>query len=266
MKPCLTSSGRPCNRGTCAVNAARRASETVDAKHRSLAPCFFQRKRTSRSTSFLFFSLSKARLEELKSLALSTQVLQSETGGINGQTYSLFRESSSAALQASTDLKRLKVVTRVRRLAAQEHSAALVQLASCISAIMKFGVGADDDPFVKVKVQTASASQRTDFVHELHNALSIELCSGFETARPMAPVKSFFTMHAVSKIYNMACTNGLQVWQTRTAVSDCSVQPACSAQIINQHLFPADARSKRFRLKTARKASQERQVRNAHKR
>ena len=47
-----------------------------------------------------------------------------------------------------------------RRLAAQEHPAALAQLASCISAIMKFGAGADDDLFVKVKVQTVSASQK----------------------------------------------------------------------------------------------------------
>ena len=51
------------------------------------------------------------------------------------------------------------MVTMVRRLAAQEHSAALAQLASCISAIMKFGAGADDDPFVRVKVQTVSASR-----------------------------------------------------------------------------------------------------------
>ena len=72
------------------------------------------------------------------------------------QTYSLFRESSSVALQTSTDLKSLKVVM-VRRLTAQEHSAAHVQPASCISAIMKFVAGADDDPFVKVKVQTVSA-------------------------------------------------------------------------------------------------------------
>ena len=47
----------------------------------------------------------------------------------------------------------------VRRLAAQQHSVALSQRASRISAIMKFSVGADDDPFVKVKVQSASASQ-----------------------------------------------------------------------------------------------------------
>ena len=75
------------------------------------------------------------------------------------RTDSLFRERSSVALQGLTDLERLKVVTMVRRLAAQEHSVALAQLASHISANMKFGVGADDDPFVKVEVQTASASQ-----------------------------------------------------------------------------------------------------------
>ena len=51
------------------------------------------------------------------------------------QTYSLFRESSSVALQTLTDLKSFKVVAMVRRLAAQEHSAEDVQLASCISAI-----------------------------------------------------------------------------------------------------------------------------------
>ena len=110
-------------------------------------------------TALIFLSLSKARFEELKALAEPTQVLPSETGGIDGQTYSLFHESLSVTLQASTDLEELKVVTMVRRLAAQEHSVALAQLVSRISAIMKFGVGADDDPFVKVEVQTASASQ-----------------------------------------------------------------------------------------------------------
>ena len=50
----------------------------------------------------------------------------------------------------------------VKSLAEQEHSAALAQRASRISANMKFGVDADDDPFVKVEVhtvQTASAAQ-----------------------------------------------------------------------------------------------------------
>ena len=104
--------------------------------------------------------MSKARFEELKALAESTQGLQSETSEADRQTYSLFRESSSVALQALTDLVGLKVMTMVRRFAAQEHSVTLGQRASRISAIMKFSVGADDDPFVKVKVQTASASQK----------------------------------------------------------------------------------------------------------
>ena len=94
-------------------------------------------------------------------MALSTQELQSETGEADRLTYSMFRESSSVALQTSvTDLEGLNVVIMVRRLAAQEHSFALAQLASHISAIMKFGFGADDDPFLKVEVQSASASQK----------------------------------------------------------------------------------------------------------
>ena len=81
----------------------------------------------------------------------ATQVPQSETSGADGQTHSLFQESSSVALQTSTDLKGFEMVISVRRLAEHEHSAALAQLGSRISAIMKFGAGADGDPFVKVK-------------------------------------------------------------------------------------------------------------------
>ena len=51
----------------------------------------------------------------------------------------------------SLQLSRFEVVTVVSRLAKKEHSAALAQLASRTSAIMKFGVGAGVDPFVKVK-------------------------------------------------------------------------------------------------------------------
>ena len=43
------------------------------------------------------------------------------------------------------------MVISVRRLAEQELSTELDQLVSRISAIMKFGAGADGDPFVKVK-------------------------------------------------------------------------------------------------------------------
>ena len=89
--------------------------------------------------------------EELKTLAEATQVLQSETCGADGQMYSLYQENPNAASQTPTDLKGFDMMTAVRQLAEQEHSTALVQLASCISAIMKFGADADNDLFVKVK-------------------------------------------------------------------------------------------------------------------
>ena len=94
----------------------------------------------------------KAYAEKLKVLADATQMIQSETCGAEGQTDSLFQESSGASLQTSTDLEGLKVVTMVRRLAAQEQSAALAQLTARVSGIiMKFGADTGDDPFVKVK-------------------------------------------------------------------------------------------------------------------
>ena len=40
----------------------------------------------------------------------ATQVLQSETSGADGQTYSSFQENSSAVLQTSTDLKGFELV------------------------------------------------------------------------------------------------------------------------------------------------------------
>ena len=100
--------------------------------------------------------------------AEATQVLQSETSGPDGQTYSSFQENSSAVLQTSTDLQGFEMVISVRRLAEQEHSTALDQLASRISAIMKFGAGADGDPFVKVK------DLITDFISRLQAEPSSE--------------------------------------------------------------------------------------------
>ena len=89
--------------------------------------------------------------EELKAWTEATEVLQSETSGDDRQTYSPFQENPNAALQTPTDLKGFDMMTAVRQLAEQEHSAALAQLASCISAITKFGADADNDLFMKVK-------------------------------------------------------------------------------------------------------------------
>ena len=118
--------------------------------------------------------------------------LESETDEADGQTSSLFRESSSVALQTSTDLERPKVVMMVRGLAAQEHSVALAQLASRISAIIKFSVGADDDPFVNVEVQTASAPQEQ--TSDLNLTMHVDrIVAGGSTNSPMA-TRIFTTM------------------------------------------------------------------------
>ena len=58
------------------------------------------------------------------------------------------------------------MVTTVRRLAEQEHATAFAQLATRISAIVKFGASAGDDPFVKGLI--------TDLINRLQAEASSE--------------------------------------------------------------------------------------------
>ena len=98
--------------------------------------------------------------EESMVLASMTRVLQLETGGAEGQTYSLFRHSSPIGSETSTHPARSEVMAMVRRLAEKEHSAALDRLTSSISAIMKLGAGTDECPFTKVKSLISDLSDR----------------------------------------------------------------------------------------------------------
>ena len=91
----------------------------------------------------------KAFAEELNVLADATQVCQDETGGAKEHMYSLVQESSASGSQTTMDLKRRTSGDNVKDVSPEEHSAALSQLASRISAVMKFGAGAR--PFAKVK-------------------------------------------------------------------------------------------------------------------
>merc|ERR1712187_697054 len=87
----------------------------------------------------------QGRAEELKAIADAKNLLTSKTGGAESQTYSLLQMRSRA------DLANAEVVTMVKKLAQQHHSAALAQLASRISAVMRLGSSGGDDPFAKVK-------------------------------------------------------------------------------------------------------------------
>merc|ERR1719507_1141038 len=90
-----------------------------------------------------------ARNEELKAIATARKILEETTGGAEGQTYSLLQVSSR--LQTHADLAGLEVVQLVKKLARKHHSTALAQLASRMTAAIRFGARGGDDPFAKVK-------------------------------------------------------------------------------------------------------------------
>jgi len=89
----------------------------------------------------------RARSQELKLLAQATQTLKETMSGAVTQTYSFIQ----VGLRTGVDLARSEVITLVKKLARQHHSAALAQLASRIAAVMRYGESSGDDPFVKVK-------------------------------------------------------------------------------------------------------------------
>jgi len=95
------------------------------------------------------------RAEELAALAKAKKIIQSSTSGAEAQTYSFVQISSAtqtgSALRTESDLRNFEVVNVVKRLASEQHSAALAQLASRISAVMRYSASTGDDPFAKVK-------------------------------------------------------------------------------------------------------------------
>jgi len=89
-----------------------------------------------------------ARAEELAVIAKAKKILEETTGGAVGQSYSFLQRST---MSTRADLKRSEVVTVVSNLAKTHHSAALAQLASRISAVVKYGAGDGEDVFGKIK-------------------------------------------------------------------------------------------------------------------
>merc|ERR1719399_1982116 len=92
-----------------------------------------------------------ARTEELKVIATAEKILKDSTSGAVGQTYSLLQTSAHSQLQTRADLANSEVINLVKKLAREQHSAALAQLASRISAVVKYGGRDGGDPFSKVK-------------------------------------------------------------------------------------------------------------------
>jgi len=86
-----------------------------------------------------------ARKEELNVIHTAEKILKESTAGAESQTYSFLQLSSRA------DLANSEVITLVKKLARDHHSAALAQLASRIGVVMRYGGKNGDDPFAKVK-------------------------------------------------------------------------------------------------------------------
>jgi len=96
---------------------------------------------------------TKGRTEELAALAKAKKIIQETSSGAEAQTYSLLQIDSSVIsnLHTGADLRNFEVVASIKRLAEQQHSSELMQLASKIAATMRYNAATGDDPFAKVK-------------------------------------------------------------------------------------------------------------------
>merc|ERR1719387_630425 len=91
------------------------------------------------------------RAEELKALTEAIKILKSTTPGAETQTYSFLQVAAGSRLKTRADLANAEVVGLIKRLAQKHHSAALSQLASKITAVLRYGATTGDDVFAKVK-------------------------------------------------------------------------------------------------------------------
>jgi chromosome segregation ATPase len=92
-----------------------------------------------------------ARTEELKVIATAEKILKESTGGAEGQTYDFLQMTASSKMRTRADLANSEVVSMVKKLAQEHHSAALAQLASRIAVLARYGSKNGGDPFAKVK-------------------------------------------------------------------------------------------------------------------
>jgi len=99
---------------------------------------------------------TKSRGEELNAIAEAKKVISSQTVGAEGATYGLDQVSFAqlgrrSGLSSQADLAKFEAVRIVRKLAQNQHSTALAQLASRMSSAIHAGSSAGEDPFGKVK-------------------------------------------------------------------------------------------------------------------
>jgi hypothetical protein len=81
--------------------------------------------------------------------------LSESSGGAAARTYSFLEvehhSSSSTRLHSRVDLANEEIVILLKKLAKENHSSTLAQLASRIASTLRFGASSGEDPFTKVK-------------------------------------------------------------------------------------------------------------------
>jgi hypothetical protein len=88
---------------------------------------------------------------ELKTIDEATKILKETTGSAEESQYSFIQVAAATSSTQRLKLAKAEVVSMVQRLAKEQHSAALAQLASRISAELKYVQHGSADPFTKVK-------------------------------------------------------------------------------------------------------------------
>jgi chromosome segregation ATPase len=95
-----------------------------------------------------------ARAEELKVIGDSIEILKNSTAGGVSQAYSFLQEGTSSGVRIRTraDMRRSEVLAMIKKLAKQQHSSALAQLASRVTAVLRYSASSGAaGPFDKVK-------------------------------------------------------------------------------------------------------------------
>merc|ERR1719316_1513382 len=82
---------------------------------------------------------------------MAKKILSETSSGAVSQSYSLIQVVQGSNLQTRADLANAEIVSLVKKLAKENHSTALAQLASRIAAAVRYGAAAGEDPFTKVR-------------------------------------------------------------------------------------------------------------------
>jgi uncharacterized small protein (DUF1192 family) len=130
-------------------------------------------KSSCQTTAADFESASKSRDDELKAIADAKAVIAETTSGAGAATYGL-DQVSFFQYAGREDISNFAVVRFVRKLARQQGSTQLAQLANRIASTIRFNARSGQDPFAKVKglisemIASLESAASTDASHKAY--------------------------------------------------------------------------------------------------